>query len=48
MILQEDSNGKVFYSLKVQSKDLVDDGGSGTVGFYDVYQYGDVVESTPR
>lgn len=44
----EDSDGKVFYTLKAQSQDLIDDGGSGTVGFYDVYQDGDVVESTPR
>lgn len=47
-VLHEDSNGKVFYSLKAQSKELIDDGGSGTVGFYDVYPNGAVVESTPR
>lgn len=41
-------DGKVFYSLKAQSQDLIDDGGTGTVGFYDVYQYSDVVESKPR
>ena len=46
--LHKDSDGQVFYSLKAQSKDLIDDGGSGTVGFYDVYQNGDVVESEPR
>ena len=46
--LHKDSNGKVFYSLKAQSQDLIDDGGTGTVGFYDVYENGDVVESEPR
>jgi hypothetical protein len=47
-MLHKDSDGKVFYSLKAQSQDLIDDGGTGTVGFYDVYQNGDVVESKPR
>ncbi|MGG3703791.1 peptidoglycan-binding domain-containing protein [Priestia megaterium] len=47
-VLHQDSDGKVFYSLKAQSQDLIDGGGTGTVGFYDVYQNGDVVESTPR
>lgn len=47
-VLHKDSDGKVFYSLKAHSQDLIDDGGSGTVGFYDVYQNGDVVESEPR
>ena len=47
-VLHKDSDGKVFYSLKAQSQDLIDGGGTGTVGFYDVYQNGDVVESTPR
>ncbi|GAA0341191.1 hypothetical protein ACFQ4Z_02965 [Oceanobacillus oncorhynchi subsp. oncorhynchi] len=46
--LHRDSDGKVFYSLKAQSQDLIDNGGTGTVGFYDVYQNGDVVESKPR
>jgi peptidoglycan hydrolase-like protein with peptidoglycan-binding domain len=47
-VLHKDSDGKVFYSLKAQSQDLIDGGGTGTVGFYDVYQNGDVVESKPR
>ncbi|MEK3886391.1 peptidoglycan-binding domain-containing protein [Bacillus sp. FSL K6-3431] len=47
-VLHKDSDGKVFYSLRAQSQDLIDGGGSGTVGFYDVYQNGDVVESEPR
>ena len=47
-VLHTDPNGQVFYSLKAQSQELIDDGGSGTVGFYDVYQNGDVVESEPR
>ncbi|WP_236693854.1 peptidoglycan-binding domain-containing protein [Sporosarcina globispora] len=47
-VLHKDSDGNVFYSLKAQSQDLIDDGGSGTVGFYDVYQNGVVVESEPR
>jgi len=46
--LHRDSDGKVFYSLKAQSQDFIDNGGTGTVGFYDVYQNGDVVESEPR
>lgn len=47
-ILYEDAEGKTFYSLKAQSKELIDSGGSGTVGFYDVYYNGDVVESEPK
>lgn len=47
-VLHQDSDGQVFYSLRAQSKEYMDDGGSGTVGFYDVYQNGDVVESKPR
>lgn len=47
-ILHKDENGRLFYNLKAQSKELMDKGGSGTVGFYDVFQNGDVVESTPR
>ncbi|MBP2076865.1 peptidoglycan-binding domain-containing protein [Oceanobacillus polygoni] len=47
-VLHEDSDGSVFYSLKAQSQDFIDDGGTGTVRFYDVYQNGDVVESEPR
>ncbi|PWA09235.1 hypothetical protein DCC39_13270 [Pueribacillus theae] len=46
--LHQDLDGQVFYSLRAQSKDYMEDGGSGTVGFYDVYQNGDVVESKPR
>ncbi|WP_080875186.1 peptidoglycan-binding domain-containing protein [Oceanobacillus timonensis] len=46
--LHRDLDGKVFYSLKAQSQDLIDNGGTGTVGFYDVYQNGDVIESKPR
>ncbi|WP_339226757.1 peptidoglycan-binding domain-containing protein [Oceanobacillus sp. FSL K6-2867] len=47
-VLYEDSDGSVFYSLRARSQDYMDDGGTGTVGFYDVYQNGDVVESKPR
>lgn len=47
-VRHKDSDGKVFYSLRAQSQDYMDDGGTGTVGFYDVYQNGDVVESKPR
>lgn len=47
-VLHQDSDGNVFYSLKAQSQDFIDNGGSGTVGFYDVYQNGVVVESEPR
>lgn len=46
--LHEDSDGNLFYSLRAQSQDFIDDGGTGTVGFYDVFQNGDVVESEPR
>ena len=47
-VCHKNSDGKVFYSLKAQSQDLIDDGGTGTVGFYDVYYNGNVVESKPR
>ncbi len=46
--LHKDLDGQVFYSLKARSKELIDNGGTGTVGFYDVYQNGNVVESEPR
>ncbi|RDW19444.1 hypothetical protein CWR48_08065 [Oceanobacillus arenosus] len=46
--IHKDSDGQVFYSSKAQSQDFIDNGGSGTVGFYDVYENGDVVESEPR
>ncbi|WP_144560152.1 peptidoglycan-binding domain-containing protein [Shouchella miscanthi] len=47
-VLREDSEGNHFYSLKAQSQDLIDSGGSGTVGFYNVYKNGDVVEPDPQ
>ena len=47
-VRHKDLDGNVFYSLKAQSQDLIDGGGTGTVGFYDVYQNGDVVESEPK
>ncbi|MDO6448965.1 peptidoglycan-binding domain-containing protein [Oceanobacillus profundus] len=47
-VLYEDSDGRLFYSLKARSQDYIDNGGTGTIGFYDVYQNGDVVESKPR
>lgn len=47
-VRHKNSDGNVFYSLRAQSQDYMDDGGTGTVGFYDVYQNGDVVESKSR
>lgn len=47
-VLYEASDGRLFYSLKARSQDYIDNGGTGTIGFYDVYQNGDVVESKPR
>lgn len=47
-VLHQAEDGRTFYSLKVASKSLIDDGGTGTVGFYDVYDDGEVVESEPR
>ena len=46
-VLYEDADGDTFYSLKAQSKELIENGGSGTVGFYEVYYDGDVVASEP-
>lgn len=46
-MLHEDESGKTFYSLKAQSKELLEGGGSGTVGFYNVYYDGEVEESSP-
>ncbi|SEO02874.1 Putative peptidoglycan binding domain-containing protein [Amphibacillus marinus] len=43
-----DDSDNVFYSIKVQSQELIDGGGSGTVGFYDVYQDGTVIEAHPK
>jgi len=42
--LHKDSDGNVFYQLRAQNKEWVDGGGSGTVGFYDVYPSGKIVE----
>lgn len=42
-----EEDGKTFYSLKASSQSLIDSGGTGTVGFYHVYNNGDVVESEP-
>lgn len=47
-VRHKDSDGNVFYSLRAQSQDYIDDGGTGTVGFYDVYQNGDVLEAEQR
>ncbi|WP_413375807.1 peptidoglycan-binding domain-containing protein [Alkalihalobacillus sp. 1P02AB] len=44
----EESDEQGFYKLRAQSQELIDGGGSGTVGFYDVYTNGDVVESEPN
>ncbi|GGP16549.1 peptidoglycan-binding domain-containing protein [Oceanobacillus neutriphilus] len=45
-VLHEE-DGKTFYSLKASSQSLIDNGGTGTVGYYHVYSNGDVVESEP-
>ncbi|MDQ0207499.1 peptidoglycan-binding domain-containing protein [Alkalicoccobacillus murimartini] len=47
-VLHEDSEGNAYYSLRAQSQGLIDGGGTGTVGYYDVYENGDVVESEPQ
>jgi hypothetical protein len=44
---EESPDGQGFYKLRAQSKDWIGDGGSGTVGFYNVYNNGDVVDSDP-
>ncbi|TDQ40664.1 peptidoglycan-binding domain-containing protein [Aureibacillus halotolerans] len=46
--LHKDAEGNQFYSLRAQSQAYIDSGGSGTVGFYDVYENGDIVESKPQ
>ncbi len=46
-VIHEDSEGNHFYSLRAQSQSLIDGGGSGTVGFYNVYKNGDVIEADP-
>lgn len=47
-ILHEDSDGNTFYSLRASSQDLIDGGGTGIVGFYDVFSDGTVREAEPR
>lgn len=37
-----DSEGNVFYQLRAQNKEWVENGGSGTVGFFNVYPTGKV------
>lgn len=46
-VLHEE-DGKEFYSIKAASQSMIDKGGTGTVGFYDVYSNGDVIESEPQ
>ncbi|EZH64831.1 hypothetical protein DH09_20165 [Bacillaceae bacterium JMAK1] len=36
-----------YYKVQAKSQELIDNGGSGTVGYYDVYNNGEVVESDP-
>ncbi|MFK3937129.1 peptidoglycan-binding protein [Alkalihalobacillus sp. NPDC078783] len=47
-VLHEDSEGNHYYSLRAQSQSLIDGGGTGTVGFYNVYKNGDVIEAEPE
>ncbi|MTH53518.1 hypothetical protein GKZ89_08815 [Bacillus mangrovi] len=41
----KDLEGTAYYSLKAQSKKWMEDGGTGTVGFYNVYEDGTVMEA---
>ena len=44
----KDSDGNAYYQLRAQSQDLIDGGGTGTVGHYNVFENGDVVETEPN
>lgn len=37
-----DSEGNVYYQLRAQNKEWVENGGSGTIGFFNVYPNGKV------
>ncbi|GAK09152.1 peptidoglycan-binding protein [Geomicrobium sp. JCM 19038] len=41
------SENRSYYKVQAKSQELIDHGGSGTVGYYDVYNNGEVVESEP-
>ncbi|MFD1335811.1 peptidoglycan-binding protein [Oceanobacillus iheyensis] len=45
--LYVDNDGRTFYNLKASSKSMIEDGGTGTVGFYNVYSDGEVILSEP-
>ncbi len=45
--LYVDKEGRTFYNLKASSKSMIEDGGTGTVGFYNVYSDGEVILSEP-
>lgn len=47
-VIHKDAKGNAYYTLKAQSKNYIENGGSGTVGFYDVYKNGKVIESDPN
>jgi len=37
-----DPNGNIYYQLRAQNKEWIKNGGSGTVGFFNVYPTGEV------
>ncbi len=44
--LRKDSNDKAYYRFLAKNKDWMDQGGSGTIGWYHIYKNGDVIEGS--
>lgn len=46
--IHQNEQGEFFYTFKAASQSLIENGGSGTVGFYNVYGDGTVEEDVPQ
>jgi len=44
--LRKDNNDKAYYRFAAKNKDWMDQGGSGTIGWYHIYKNGDVIEAS--
>jgi peptidoglycan hydrolase-like protein with peptidoglycan-binding domain len=44
--LRKDNNDKAYYRFVAKNKDWMDQGGSGTIGWYHIYKNGDVIEAS--
>ncbi|MDY0939761.1 peptidoglycan-binding domain-containing protein [Priestia megaterium] len=44
--LRKDNNDKAYYRFVAKNKDWMDQGRSGTIGWYHIYKNGDVIEAS--